>query len=92
MLTTDNLHTGIRPSLVATVLQFGGPATEYLLLPMICGNRKTSPPTPGLIPVGRSTWHAGVRDGRFPKPYKGFGPRISVWRVEDILALINKSK
>ena len=61
----------------------------FLRLPQIIGNRKTSPPTPGLIPVGRSTWHAGVRDGRFPKPYKGLGPRISVWRVEDIMKLID---
>ncbi len=41
----------------------------------------------GPIPVGRSTWWAGVKDGRFPKPVK-LGPRITVWRAEDIRALI----
>jgi predicted DNA-binding transcriptional regulator AlpA len=41
----------------------------------------------GPIPVGRSTWWAGVKDGRFPQPVK-LGPRITVWRVEDIRALI----
>ena len=41
----------------------------------------------GPIPVGRSTWWAGVKDGRFPKPMK-LGPRITVWRAEDIRALI----
>ncbi len=41
----------------------------------------------GPIPVGRSTWWAGVKDGRFPKPVK-LGARITAWRVEDIRALI----
>lgn len=41
----------------------------------------------GPIPVSRSTWWAGVKDGRFPKPMK-LGHRITVWRVEDIRALI----
>ena len=41
----------------------------------------------GPIPVGRSTWWAGVKDGQFPQPVK-LGPRITVWRVEDIRALI----
>jgi prophage regulatory protein len=43
----------------------------------------------GPIPVGRSTWWAGVKEGRFPKPVK-LGPRTTAWRVEDILALINE--
>lgn len=41
----------------------------------------------GPIPVGKSTWWAGVKDGRFPKPVK-LGPRITVWRAEDIRALV----
>jgi predicted DNA-binding transcriptional regulator AlpA len=41
----------------------------------------------GPIPVGRSTWWAGVKSGRFPSPVK-LGPRTTVWRVEDIRALI----
>jgi prophage regulatory protein len=41
----------------------------------------------GPIPVGKSTWWAGVKDGRFPKPVK-LGERITVWRVEDIRALV----
>jgi len=43
----------------------------------------------GPIPVSKSTWWAGVRDGRFPKPTK-LGSRITVWRVEDIRNLIDK--
>jgi len=45
----------------------------------------------GPIPVGRSTWWAGVKSGRFPKPTK-LGPRTTVWRVEDIRALINSAE
>lgn len=36
----------------------------------------------GSIPVSKSTWWAGVREGRFPQPIK-LGPRTTVWRVED---------
>ena len=43
----------------------------------------------GPIPVGRSTWWAGIKSGRFPKPVK-LGPRTTAWRVEDIRALIEK--
>lgn len=43
----------------------------------------------GPIPVGRSTWWAGVKSGRFPKPVK-LGPRTTAWRVEDIRALIER--
>lgn len=42
----------------------------------------------GPIPVGRSTWWAGVKSGRFPTPVK-LGPRTTVWKVEDIRNLID---
>ncbi len=41
----------------------------------------------GPIPVSKSTWWAGVKSGRYPKPMK-LGPRITAWRVEDIRRLI----
>lgn len=40
----------------------------------------------GPIPVSKSTWWQGVKDGRFPQPQK-LGPRTTVWKVEDIRAL-----
>lgn len=43
----------------------------------------------GPIPVSRSTWWAGVKSGRYPKPVK-LGPRITAWRVEDIRSLISR--
>jgi predicted DNA-binding transcriptional regulator AlpA len=44
----------------------------------------------GPIPVSKSTWWAGVKTGRYPKPVK-LGPRITAWRVEDIRALFEAS-
>ena len=43
----------------------------------------------GPIPVSKSTWWAGVKSGRFPKPVK-LAPRITAWRVEDIRKLIEQ--
>jgi prophage regulatory protein len=40
----------------------------------------------GPIPVSKSTWWQGVKDGRFPKPLK-LGPRTTVWKAEDVRAL-----
>lgn len=41
----------------------------------------------GPIPVSKSTWWAGVKTGRFPKPKK-IGPRTTVWASADIRVLI----
>ncbi|WP_412756288.1 helix-turn-helix transcriptional regulator [Legionella bozemanae] len=65
------------------------PQTGYLRLNQILGNKKTNPQIPALIPVGKSTWWAGVKTGQFPKPVK-LGPRITAWRVEDIRKLIER--
>jgi prophage regulatory protein len=56
------------------------PVTGFVRLPGIIAPN-------GPIPVSKSTWWAGIKDGRYPKPVK-LGPRITAWRVEDIRALI----
>lgn len=53
------------------------PATGFLRLEQVLQ----------FIPVARSTWWQGVRDGRYPASVK-LGPRTTAWRVEDIRALI----
>ena len=63
------------------------PETGFLRLPQIIGDPKAEPPIPPIIPVKKSCWWDGVKTGRFPKPVK-LGPRVTVWRVEDIRALI----
>ena len=44
----------------------------------------------GPIPVSKSTWWSGVREGRFPQPMK-LSPNTTVWKVEEIRALYEKS-
>ncbi|AKC86308.1 transcriptional regulator [Pseudoxanthomonas suwonensis] len=67
------------------------PATGYLRLYQIIGRpaRNGQPAVPALIPVSRSTWWAGVKSGRYPQPVRSLGPNITVWRVEDIRALLH---
>ena len=57
-------------------------STGFLRLSVILAPR-------GPIPVSKSTWWAGVKSGRYPKPVK-LGPRITAWRVEDIRNLIER--
>ena len=40
-----------------------------------------------MIPVGKSTWWAGVKSGRFPQAVK-LGRNTTAWRVEDIEQLM----
>ena len=42
-----------------------------------------------IIPVSKSAWWQGCKDGRFPKPVK-LGPKTTAWRAEDIAALIER--
>jgi len=44
----------------------------------------------GPIPVGKSSWWAGIKNGRYPKGYK-LGPGTTVWRVQDIRDLIERT-
>jgi prophage regulatory protein len=67
------------------------PESSYLRLAQIIGDATTTPPTPALIPVKKSSWWAGVKSGRYPQPVRTLGARITVWRVEDIRALIMRA-
>lgn len=53
------------------------PETGFVRLPQILA----------LIPISRSAWWAGVRQGKFPKAIK-LAAKTTVWRAEDIRALI----
>ena len=46
------------------------------------------PPVLAIIPISRSAWWAGIREGKFPKGIK-LGSKTTVWRAEDIRALIS---
>jgi len=53
------------------------PDTGFVRLPQVLS----------VFPVGRSTWWAGVKTGKYPRPIK-LGPNTTVWRAEEIRALI----
>lgn len=56
---------------------FTFPQTGFLRLPEILK----------VIPVGKSTWWAGVKAGRFPQGVK-LGQNTTAWRVEEIRRLM----
>ena len=53
------------------------PETGFLRLPQVLS----------IIPLGKTSWWEGVRDGRFPKPVK-LSERCTAWKAEDIRELI----
>jgi prophage regulatory protein len=53
------------------------PETGFVRLPQVLK----------VFPVSKSSWWAGVREGRYPKPVK-LGPKMTAWRVSDIHDLI----
>lgn len=62
------------------------PESGFLRLPQIIGDSERG--IPAVIPVSRSTWWNGVKEGKFPQPVK-LGPKTTVWKVSDIRALID---
>jgi prophage regulatory protein len=66
----------------------------FLRLPQILGDAKANPPIPALIPICKTAWYAGIKNGIYPKGIK-LSPRVCVWRESEIQALIqnfNKGK
>jgi len=65
----------------------------FLRLKQIIGDKgdpKALPPIhpiPAIIPVGKSTWWQGVKEGRYPSAVK-LSARTTAWRIEDIRTLI----
>ena len=62
------------------------PASGFVRLPQIIGDTKRG--TPGVFPVSKSAWWAGVKSGKYPQPVK-LGPKTTAWRVDDIRNLCN---
>lgn len=57
----------------------GLPETGFVRLPTILS----------VFPIGRSTWWAGVKSGRYPAPVK-LSERVTCWRAADIRALLDQ--
>jgi predicted DNA-binding transcriptional regulator AlpA len=67
------------------------PESGFVRLKAIIGDPKADPPIPAIVPVSKSTWWQGVRDGRYPQPTRALGLRITAWSCESIRELINRS-
>jgi hypothetical protein len=63
------------------------PEKGFVRLRQLLGDKKANPPTPPIIPIGRTSWLNGVKSGKYPKPVK-LGERTTAWTVESIRALI----
>jgi prophage regulatory protein len=61
------------------------PQTGFLRLKQIIGDKKTD--TPALIPISRSAWWLGIRNGIYPAGVK-LSAATTAWRVEAIRDLI----
>lgn len=61
--------------------------SALLALPQIVGDRKRG--IPALLPISRSSWWSGVREGKYPKPVR-ISPRRVAWRASDIAALLER--
>jgi prophage regulatory protein len=64
------------------------PDTGFLRAKQIIGDKKAG--VPAIIPISRTAWLDGVKAGKYPQPVK-LGPNTTVWRVEDIRALIYRA-
>ena len=53
------------------------------------GLKTAQPKITPLIPICKSAWWAGVRDGRYPQSVK-LGPKTTAWRAEDIRKLLDE--
>jgi prophage regulatory protein len=45
---------------------------------------------PGILPISKSKFWAGVAAGIYPQPVKTLGPRTTCWRASEIMQLVNK--
>lgn len=61
------------------------PEEGFLRIGDIIGDKRRG--SAGVMPVSRTEWYAGIKAGRYPAPIK-LGSRLSVWKVQDIRALI----
>jgi len=59
----------------------------FLRLSQIIGNKKRG--IQPIIPVSNSSWWAGVKSGKYPKPVK-LGQRTTAWRAKDIHILVEQ--
>jgi prophage regulatory protein len=65
------------------------PSDGFVRIGQIVGDPDADPPIIAAIPVSKSRWWEGVRQGKYPAAIK-LGPATTVWKVSDIRALIDR--
>jgi len=81
-------HNAVVTKSVATTTE-RLPSMHPVLPPLLRLKNIIAPDGP--LPVGKSTWWAGVKSGRYPKPVK-LGPKTTAWSVDDINDLIARAQ
>jgi len=61
------------------------PERGLVRLWQILGDRRRG--VPPIIPISKSSWWAGIKTGKYPKPIK-LSARCTCWHAEDIRQLI----
>jgi len=61
--------------------------SRFYRLREIIGDRKQG--IPGIVPVSKAAWYAGIKEGRYPKPVK-LSEKTSAWRASDIEMLVER--
>jgi len=62
---------------------------RLLRLKHILGDAKANPPIEPIIPISKSSWWNGVKNGKYPKPIK-LSENTTVWKETDIRELIDR--
>lgn len=60
---------------------------RFYRLREIIGDRKQG--IPGIVPVSKAAWYAGIKEGRYPKPVK-LSEKTAAWRASDIEMLVER--
>ena len=55
----------------------------YLREAQIVGNKRSNPPSTGILPIGRATWWRWVKSGKAPQPVR-LSRGVTVWNADEV--------
>jgi hypothetical protein len=63
---------------------------RLIRLSNIIGNKKANPPIEPLVPVCKTSWLLGIKNGIYPQGIR-LSPRVVLWRLSDVMAIVNRT-
>lgn len=84
-MQADNAVAVSADSKTIPAVQLPQHPVRYLRCSQIVGDPKKN--IPAIVPVCRSTWLRGVKDGVLPAGIK-LSKGVTVWRYEDVIAVV----